>query len=75
MNTSRFRISKIYQMKRQVSTKTMSYLFTIPYVAKNKAASRDGGNDEGSTDPSGIYFYTLEANGKKIEFRKMIMQK
>lgn len=45
------------------------------YVAKDKAAYWDGKNNEGSWVSSGVYFYTLLANGHKIGTHKMVMQK
>ena len=45
------------------------------YIAKNRAAFWDGRNEEGGLVASGVYFYTLEVNGEKIESRKMILQK
>ena len=45
------------------------------YVTQDRAAFWDGRNDEGGIVASGVYFYTLEINGEKIESRKMIMQK
>jgi len=45
------------------------------HITKDKAAYWDGKNDEGSFVASGVYFYTLEVNGKEIGTRKMIMSK
>lgn len=45
------------------------------YVTRDKSAFWNGKNDEGNLVSSGVYFYTLFANGKKIGTRKVIMLK
>lgn len=45
------------------------------YVTKDKAAFWDGKTESGNPVASGVYFYTLEASGKKIGAHKMIMLK
>ncbi|HIE28696.1 TPA: hypothetical protein EYP66_15560, partial [Candidatus Poribacteria bacterium] len=45
------------------------------YVTKDRSAFWNGKNDKGNLVSSGVYFYTLFANGKKIGTRKMIMLK
>ena len=45
------------------------------YMAQSKAAFWDGRNNEGSTVASGVYFYTLEADGKTTATYKMVMRK
>lgn len=45
------------------------------YMAQDKAAFWDGRNTEGSTVTSGVYFYTLEADGKTTATYKMVMRK
>jgi serine protease AprX len=45
------------------------------YKTQNKAAFWDGRNNEGSTVASGVYFYTLEADGKTTATYKMVMRK
>ncbi len=45
------------------------------YMAQDKAAFWDGRNTEGSTVASGVYFYTLETDGKTTATYKMVMRK
>ncbi len=66
----------IYDVKgQQVRTLNLGKQPAGSYVEKDRAAQWDGKNDERSSVASGIYFYTLEANGNKIGTYKMILQK
>jgi hypothetical protein len=69
-------VIRIYNIEGQlVRTLNLGNQPAGTYIMKDKAASWDGKNDEGNLVSSGVYFYTLEANGKKIGTRKMIMLK
>ena len=66
----------IYNAKGQlVRTLDLGNQRAGAHITKDKAAYWDGKNDEGSFVASGVYFYTLEVNGKEIGTRKMIMSK
>ena len=69
-------VIRIYNVDgQQVRTLDLGKQPAGRYVSKEKAAFWDGRNEEGSLVASGVYFYTLEVNGEKIESRKTIMQK
>lgn len=69
-------VIRIYDIKgKLVRTLSLGKKPSGTYVTKEKAAFWDGKTEEGNLVSSGVYFYTLYANGEEIATRKMIMLK